>query len=243
MNIKSLKIGILGYGEIGKAIAQFYKNPKIKDLTRNDGLENLDVLHICIPWSNNFCNIACKEIKSARPKLTIIHSTLALGETKKIISKLPKDLKQVVHSPVRGVHPFLQKGIKTFVKYIGAENKKSGLLAESHLNKLGIKTKLFVPSTLSEALKLWDTTQYGWMIVLNKAIKEWCLKNKIDFEAIYIEANKTYNEGYKKLGRNEVQRPHLKYMKGKIGGHCVIPNCKILDSKIAKIILKENNKY
>ena len=27
-------IGILGYGEVGRAIAKFYKNPRIKDLKR-----------------------------------------------------------------------------------------------------------------------------------------------------------------------------------------------------------------
>jgi len=33
------KIGILGYGEVGQAIAKFYKNPKSKDLDIDDGLQ------------------------------------------------------------------------------------------------------------------------------------------------------------------------------------------------------------
>jgi len=45
------KIGILGYGEVGQAIAKFYKRPKIKDLNRDDGLEGVEVLHVCLPWS------------------------------------------------------------------------------------------------------------------------------------------------------------------------------------------------
>ena len=36
MNNKN--VGIIGYGEIGKAIAKFYKNPKIKDLERQNKL-------------------------------------------------------------------------------------------------------------------------------------------------------------------------------------------------------------
>ena len=178
------KIGILGYGDVGKSIAKFYNKPKIKDLKRDDGLKEVDILHVCIPWSNNFIEIVKKEIKKIKPKLTIIHSTVAPGTTKKIGG-------MVVHSPVRGTHPRLYKGIKTFVKYIGADNKKAANLAKKHFESLGIKTKIFIPSVTTEALKLWDTTQYGWMIVLNKEIKKWCNKKGLDFEAIYINYGDT----------------------------------------------------
>jgi len=243
-NSKLLKsVGILGYGEVGQALAKFYRKPKIKDLKRNDGLKGVEVLHICLPWNKNFIKISKKAISEIKPKLTIIHSTIAVGTTKKIAIDLPKGQREmIVHSPIRGIHPRLYKGIKTFVKYIGADNKKAGELAKKHLESLGIKTKVFMPSATTEALKLWDTTQFAWMIVLNKEIKKWCDKKGLDFKAIYGEANKTYNEGYQKLGKPEVVRPYLKYMPGKIGGHCIIPNCHLLDSEIAKLILKENKK-
>ena len=53
---------------------------------------------------------------------------------------MPKELAgTVVHSPIRGIHPKLFDGIKTFVKYIGADNKEAGDLAKKHLEGLGIK--------------------------------------------------------------------------------------------------------
>ena len=122
------KIGILGYGEVGQAIAEFYRNPRIKDLKRDDGLKEVEILHICLPWMKDFVKIVKKEIKNIRPKLVIIHSTIPVGTTKKIGG-------MVVHSPIRGVHPHLYKGIKTFVKYIGADNKKAGKIAKKHLEK------------------------------------------------------------------------------------------------------------
>ncbi len=227
------KVGILGYGEVGQAITKFYQNPKIKDINRDDGLEGVEILHICIPWKENFVELVKKEIKKIKPKITIIHSSVVPGATKEIGG-------MVVHSPVRGVHPKLYEGIKTFVKYIGTDNKRAGELAKRHLEGLGIKTKVFMPSATTEALKLWDTTQYGWMIVLNKEIKKWCDKKGLDFNVIYTEANKSYNEGYKKLGRPEVIIPYLKYVPGKIGGHCIISNCYLLDNEITKFILKKN---
>jgi len=235
-NSKS-SVGILGYGEVGQAIAKFYPKSKlrIKDLKRKEDLKGVEVLHICLPWSKDFIKISKRVISEIKPKLTIIHSTIAVGTTKKIG-------RMVVHSPIRGIHPHLYRGIKTFVKYIGADNRKAGEIAKKHLESLGIKTELFMPSTTTEALKLWDTAQYALMILLNKEIKKWCDKEGLDFKAIYTEANKTYNEGYQKLGKPEVVRPYLKYMPGKIGGHCIIPNCYLLNSKITKLILKENKK-
>ena len=47
---KQAKIGILGYGEVGQAIAKFYKNPRIKDLKRDVGLAGAEILHVCLPW-------------------------------------------------------------------------------------------------------------------------------------------------------------------------------------------------
>jgi len=238
--IKS-KIGILGFGEVGQAIAKFYgsagsSQAKIKDMKRDDGLKGVEILHICLPWNNGFVEIVKKEIKQIGPKITIIHSTVAPFTTKKIGG-------MVVHSPIRGIHPNLYLGIKTFVKYVGADNKKAGELAKKHLESLGIKTKLLTPSAATEALKLWDTAQYAWMIVLNKEIKKWCDKKGLNFNAVYSEANKSYNEGYRKLGKLEVIRPYLKYIPGEIGGHCLIPNCYLLDSEIAKFILKKNKIY
>ena len=240
MRNKKQKIGILGYGEVGRAVAKFYKNPLIKDLKRDDDLEGVDILHICVPWSKNFIKIVSKEIKQINPVLTIIHSTVAIGTTKKLAEEFSG---MVVHNPIRGVHPHLYKGIKTFVKYIGADDKKVGLIAKKHLEGLGIKTKLVHLSMTTEALKLWDTTQYGWFIILNKEVKRWCDKIGIDFKIVYTEANKTYNQGYKKLNRKEVLRPYLKYMPGKIGGHCIVANTYLLDSEIAKFILKKNYQY
>jgi len=83
MEKSTAHVGILGYGEIGKAIAEFYENPKIKDLDRDDGLEGIDVLHVCIPWSEQFPEIVAKEIEQTHPGVTIIHSTVPPFTTKK----------------------------------------------------------------------------------------------------------------------------------------------------------------
>jgi len=223
---RNQKIGILGYGEVGQAIAKFYKKPLIKDLNRNDGLKGVEILHICIPYNKNFVEIVSKEVKQIKPKLVIIHSTIAPGTTKKIISKTGN--KMIVHSPVRGIHPHLYKGIKTFVKFIGAENKRAGEMAKKHLSSLGIKTEVFYPAKTTELGKLFDTTYYGLCIAWHGEMKRICDREKVDFEKVATAFNQTYNEGYKKLKMAHVVRPVLKPPQKFIGGHCIIPNTEIL---------------
>ncbi len=231
-----MRIGILGFGEIGKAIAKFYDNPLIKDLDRDDELTDLDVLHVCIPYNKDFIKIVRKQIKESTAKLTIIHSTVQVGTTEKIGG-------MTVHSPCRGVHPNLYEGIKIHLKFVGADNLIAGELAIEHLEELGIKTRFVLGSKNTEALKLWETTQSFAGIVLQREIKEWCDKRGLDFNIVYTENNNAFNEGYAKLGYTQEFLPVFRNMTGKIGGHCLVPNAKILNTKLTKQLLKKNKKY
>jgi len=235
---KKSKVGILGYGEVGQAIAKIYETagikPFIKDLNRSDGLENCDILNICIPYRDeSFIEITKKEISTSNAKLTIIHSTVAPGTTKKIGGN-------AVHSPVRGIHPHLHEGIMTFVKYIGAETEEIGNKAKEHLESLGIKTKIVMPAITSELAKLLDTTYYGLCIAWHGEMRKICDKEGVDFKKI-ADYNKDYNEGYAKLGKANVIRPVLYPPEKEIGGHCVIQNAEILNkfykSKAVDLVL------
>lgn len=223
MSEKKEKIGILGYGQVGKALAKFYKNPKIKDLNlnRDDILEGVEILHICIPWNEKFIKIVAKEIQKVEPRVTIIHSTVLPYTTKKLVQLTNQ---KIVHSPVRGTHPELFEGIKTFVKYIGTDNKEAGELAKRHFQKLGIKTKVFMPSVTTELGKLFDTSYYGLCIAFHGEMKRVCERFQVNFDEVVTDFNKTYNEGYMKLGKPHVIRPVLYPPRNGIGGHCVLEN-------------------
>lgn len=230
------KIGILGYGEVGKAIAKFYKNPQVKDIFLGGKIEDVDILHICIPYSKEFVKIIKEEITEIKPKLTIIHSTVAPGTTKKIGGA-------IVHSPIRGIHPNLYRGIRTFLKYIGTDNKKTGEMAKKHFKKLGLKTKVFTPSITTELGKLLSTSYYGLCISFHGEVQEICNKYNVEFKEVMTDFNKTYNNGYKKLDLKNVIRPTLYPPENNIiTGHCIIKNAKILRkhfrSKALDLILK-----
>lgn len=274
-----MKIGILGFGEIGKAIHELYlKKPpnamfamgkvhslSIKDLDIDDGIQDCDYLHVCIPYSDNFVDQICECIEKETPKNVIIHSTVQVGTTRKIMEK--SGLINICHAPVRGVHPNLREGLRTFPMYIGfdenrhdTEATKSSKTVVSRfvkkaiakvkrdnefgwneflpplfidgiyflLHSIGIHIKVVGNFETSELAKLASTSYYGMCIAFHAEINSLCNEMGLSFEEVMTEWNKQYNDGYKKLDMNHVVRPVLTPPDGAIGGHCIIPNAKLL---------------
>lgn len=240
------KIGVVGFGEVGKAVASFYEDPFIEDpalgMEIPNGIE-VDVLHICIPHRNqlDFISAATRAIEAHGPRaLVFIHSTVAVGTTEVIARTYPN----IVHSPVRGVHPHLAEGIKTFPKYVGADHPEAGRAAFEHLEEIGIHPVLMDKSATTELLKLLDTTYYGLAIAYHAYAERLCAELGVSFDMVMTEANRSYNQGYTELGKTNVVRPVLfPPVGGVIGGHCVIPNAEILrdhfgDDAILQAILR-----
>jgi len=223
-------IGVIGCGEIGSALVKIYKkrsyDVKIVDpkLQIFDKITDCFILNICIPYSEKFADIVNSYIDEINPKLTVVHSTVSPGTTGKI-----KGL--VCHSPVRGLHPNLDTGIETFVKYIGSDNEEAAKMYSEHLTSLNIPHYVCKNSKTSEYAKLLDTSYYGLCIAFHAEVQQLCDKNNLDFDEVMTVYNSTYNSGYTSLGKHNVVRPVL-YSTEKIGGHCVVPNIKLLKEHI-----------
>jgi UDP-N-acetyl-D-mannosaminuronate dehydrogenase len=224
---------VIGLGEVGKAIetifgAQAFDSDSTKLQSRREDITKVDVMHICFPYFEGFEDAVNKYRDEFHPEYTVVHSTVPIGTCEKL---------GVNHSPVRGKHPNLVESLKIFKKFIAGPDVK--ILVEE-FEKFGIPTYGVSSTRDTEAMKLWDTTQYGAMIMLEKEIHDFCEENNLDFETVYTEANRTYNDGYEQLGLGYVRRPVLQHQPGKIGGHCVVENCKLLDSPTAKRVLLDN---
>lgn len=224
---------IVGAGEIGRALYNVLDGPYDVFLRDKEDLyvDSVDVLHICFPPSKEFNEYVKQYIEQYKPKVTIVHSSTPVGTCDEL---------GVVHSPVRGVHPSLEDGIRTFVKYFGGKDAR---IAANFFGNIGVKTKCFKEARTTEAAKLWSTTQYGWNIVLEKEIHAWCVENGLDFDDVYTEFNQSYNKGYTELGMEHVIRPVLKHVEGEIGGHCIIPNARLLGGYVPGEILRRNKYY
>jgi len=226
----------MGYGKIGQTVEQMYAGPynvKVTDLKPGYDSwpklgEHVDVLNVCIPYNDSFVEFVRVAAGNCTPDLIIIHSTVAPGTTERLAEYCEDLGSEVVHSPVRGVHPNLLEGLKTFTKYIGGDTLKGLQLAMSHLSAIGYKISAVSSSRVTEVGKLLSTSYYGVVIAWHEEMKEICEKFDVPFEQTVTSFNETYNEGYLTLGMPHVTRPVLTPPDGPIGGHCVVPNAKLL---------------
>lgn len=79
-----MHIGILGYGEIGKAVSKFYAygDLHVKDLDRDEFHDTMDAVHICIPFSDTFIDTIVDMFTKYKITFAIIHSTVGTGYNK-----------------------------------------------------------------------------------------------------------------------------------------------------------------
>ena len=193
-------------------------------------------MNICIPYSQDFIKIVKNYITCFKPNLTIIHSTILPGTTKKI------DKHNIVYSPVVGKHPDLFKSLKTFTKFIGADSKHSLKLAKKHFSDIKIKYKVLKNTKTVETSKILSTLYYGMCISFHNDVDILCRNNNLPFEQVMTDWNTEYNKGYGLMGKSNVIRPVLKSPKGKIGGHCIIENAEMIkdyfNSDIIDYVLK-----
>ena len=193
-------------------------------------LGQLDVMHICIPYSNKFEKIVRDYQTIFKPKYTVIHSTVPIGTSEKLGAS---------HSPMRGVHPVLDKSLWTFVKYVAPCND----WLKKYFEDAQIEVRVGKKAKDTEALKLLSTTAYGWNIIWEKMVWDFCQEHDLDYDLVYRDATETYNEGYTSMNMRHVRRPVLHHSDSQIGGHCVIPNLELFEFPANEIIKNQNARY
>lgn len=210
---------ILGKGEIGRALSSIFNEISFDkhDKPLYAGDKKIDILHICFPYSENFLEEVKKYQGFYEPTYTIIHSTVPVGTSRKA---------GAMHSPIRGMHPYLEGGIRTFVKFIGGEQASE---VADYFRRVGIRIALFDKSETTEAMKLFDTEYYRVCIEFCHRVKKYCDEHNLNFSDVYRVANTSYNEGYFRLGHPEFIRPVLEPIMTPIGGHCVLQNKDLID--------------
>lgn len=235
---------IIGNGEVGsslKKVLDLRKNREksgIIDKKDKDFKERLSDLkcknlHICFPNNKNFINDVLKYLSILEPELCIIHSTVPVGTTTKInylrfATKIALR-SHVVHSPIRGQHPNLDKGLLLFKKYVGTESKEAFNNAKKEMDNMNVIW--FEKPEDTELGKLLDTSYYGLCIAWHREMERLCKYFNVSFENVVTDFNESYNVGYSKLKPNVVRPILTSPGKKRIGGHCVVQNAKILNSQ------------
>lgn len=226
-----MKSLIVGMGEIGSALYKVLDQYKPAGLDPEKGFvvpeQEFDIMHICFGYSTDFINQVKEYQEKYKPKFTVIHSTVPPETSGQL---------NAIHSPVIGIHPFIEDGLRTFTKFLAGN--KADQVAD-YFRRAGLKVYIVDEAKATELMKILDTSFYALCIEYTKDVKRQCKKWGIPFELWTIWTN-NYNSGYQELGYPEFTRPNLIPILKPQGGHCTIPNLSLVDTAFAKVIKELN---
>jgi UDP-N-acetyl-D-mannosaminuronate dehydrogenase len=221
------KVVVVGLGEVGKPLfellSKHYDTVGV-DISPAGLINGVDVLHVCYPFEiKDFIGETARYIEFYKPALTIINSTVGIGTTRAVGDRTGA---AVVNSPVRGKHVRMLEELRHYTKFVGAADPNAGEQAAQHFQGAGLKTKVLSSPEACELAKLTETTYFGLMIAWAQEIERYCDQTGADYNEVisFYEEIKFF--------------PPVKYFPGVIGGHCVMPNIKILNKFNRSLILE-----
>jgi UDP-N-acetyl-D-mannosaminuronate dehydrogenase len=233
---KEKNVVVVGLGEVGRPLLQLlsehYKVTGV-DITPPPGrVGEVDVLHICFPFEiKDFVGESARYIELYRPALTVINSTVAVGTTRAVAQRTGA---AVAHSPVRGKHARMLEELRSYTKFVGGIDAASSKHAASHFERAGLKTRILAAPEATELAKLTETTYFGVLIAWAQEVERYADQTGQSYDELV-----SFYEGISFF-------PPIKFFPGIIGGHCVMPNIKILrrlgPSEILEAIESSNKK-
>lgn len=132
----------------------------------------------------------------------------------------------------------MKEDLLLYTKYIGGVTKLHGQLAEEHFKKAGFKTKLLSCATETELAKLFETTYTAVQMACWQEFHRVTRQFGVELDNVADMVDDT--------GRQKNNQYSLLWFPDVIGGHCLMPNLKILandfKSKLFDSVIKSNEK-
>lgn len=229
-----MKSSIIGLGEVGAGLFSILKNHyDIQWFEKtSDPNYKTEIMHVCIPWSDEFHAIVESYVAVQKPEIIVVHSSVPVGTCKKL---------NAFHSPIRGQHPDMTGGILNYVKYIGTDSHDATLNEQvlSYFDKAGIKSELISGTKTTELAKLLELCRYGTYIAFAKEQEDICKHFGVDYNVAVKDYEGTRSSGLLSLNRFDLVQPQLYPFKDYVGGHCTVEDMEILLEQIETPILKK----
>lgn len=233
--MKSDSTLVVGIGEVGGALADVLDEqlgPVLRlDLAPQEIVGPVDVMHVCIPFRDPqaFHATVADYIGRFQPALTVLNSTVLPGTTRTLAQATRA---AVVYSPVRGKHSRMAADLKHYRKFVAALEPGAAGAAERHFRQAGMATRRVTRPETLELAKLAETSYFGVLIGFAQELNRYAVRVGAD----YSEAAEFFDE--------VDFLPSCRYYPGFIGGHCVIPNLRLLlrlaPSRLFDAVLSSN---
>lgn len=232
---------IIGMGEIGNSLCKILS--KVYDVQVRDTPEielkfPIQMMHICIRYSDEFEKIVSDYIKEYSPDYVNICSTVPPGTTARIQSNFP--VCRIAHSTTRGLHPNLAEGMLTIKKHIGSPYAEE---FKTYFEEAKIPCVAHQTAITTELAHILNNATYGINLMFADEMARLCRHYGVDYTEAVTLYTMTNNEGYEKLGHPSKRRMVLTPPNGKIGGHCVVQSANLIEEHLRQPLLNRLAEY
>jgi UDP-N-acetyl-D-mannosaminuronate dehydrogenase len=220
---------VVGLGEVGEPLFTILKRQEPGaigiDIQPAQVEAPIGILHICFPFidSLQFQNAAVGYILKYSPKVVVVNSTVVPGVTRSIESATGVPC---VYSPVRGKHTKMVDELLTYVKFVAGTNSHATEQVRQHFIAAGMKSEIMGTPEALELAKLLETTYFGMLIAWAQEMNRFAEIVNAD----YLEVGKFFRE--------IAYLPNVLFQPGYIGGHCVMPNIALLQTRFQSEFLE-----
>mgnify|MGYP001593032190 CR=1 FL=1 len=199
---------VVGLGEVGGPLRDLLQaeGHDLNCPTRYTG--HIDTLHIAFPYGPQFIDWVQRYQTAWAPTLTIVHSTVPIGTTRKLI--------EAVHSPVNGRQGQMREDLLWVPKWIGGTHAKE---AQQVLELGGMRCLTTLKPETTEAMKLLCLAKYAAANALARLGQELGIPDHMVME---------WDRGYNTNVEKGLQRPLIQPDGPTIGGHCLMAGVALL---------------
>ena len=228
---------LIGHGEVGSALHEVLgERRELIVIDRAKGFDppesfEPDWLHIAIPYTDSFMDTVIAYVSAFYPNKVVIHSTVPIGTTRLVHRKMLE--LDVYYSPVRGRHPRLARYIREFPKwYASAALGNMDRRFSEYFALAGVQTRKAPSFEFLEWAKLWETTSYGYNLVMWQEIERQVKDIPGDIQRNLSALKSWFHEKKKVYDGDLGYVPIYDLVPGPIGGHCILPNIEFLKERL-----------
>jgi len=232
-------MGVVGRALYGMCVASGYEcyGYDVEESRRLHGLgdaRGAEYMHVAFPFTSmdSFVSAVKGYVEEVGPRMVFIHSTVLPGASRRVYREVGVP---VAYTPVRGVHGCMLRHMLFWSKWVSTI--PGGVVDEAvrHLEGMGFRVRVCgcEPESL-ELAKLWETVYRAVMIAAWQELHRFAERFGADIGVVA----EFVDEVHRVLGDRPVYYP------GFIGGHCLIPNTRILyeatGSELLRFVLESN---
>lgn len=238
---------IVGLGEVGAALYEVLAAvhpvkgfddvlPSRSNVPNSPrAFEGIDYLHVCIPYNERFLPSVQRYIDETHARFCVVHSSVPVGTCAKLKGTV------VFHSPVRGTHPEMRRGLVTFEKYLSSDaaTPEEWTELDGYLRAAGFRVAQVLGTKTTELMKLLELARYGVYLAFAKEQEAICRHLGVDYDVAYLAFERSSNAGLREEGKAEMQQPLLTPFDKYIGGHCTLENMALLLAQCEQPLLRQ----